>query len=110
MACLARISYTVHIAETPFLGTELQDFRYLLEQNTIYMQNLVLISMICILLTQLSRLGANNLQNIPEDVREHIKLLLNVAPAVRPDADQMTKVSKEKGYCRKAVENKEKPS
>ncbi|XP_060633234.2 SCY1-like protein 2 [Anolis sagrei] len=43
-------------------------------------------------LDQLSRLGANNLQNIPEEVCEHIKLLLNVAPAVRPDADQMTKI------------------
>ncbi|KAF7248465.1 SCY1-like protein 2, partial [Varanus komodoensis] len=43
-------------------------------------------------LDQLSRLGPNNLQNIPEEVREHVKLLLNVAPAVRPDADQMTKI------------------
>lgn len=43
---------------------------------------------------QLSRLNSSNLQNIPEDVREHVKLLLNVTPAVRPDADQMTKVSK----------------
>lgn len=45
------------------------------------------------LLTQLSRLSSSTLQNIPEEVREHVKLLLNVAPAVRPDADQMTKVS-----------------
>lgn len=45
------------------------------------------------LLTQLSRLNSSALQNIPEEVREHVKLLLNVAPAVRPDADQMTKVS-----------------
>ncbi|XP_025029199.1 SCY1-like protein 2 isoform X2 [Python bivittatus] len=43
-------------------------------------------------LDQLSRLGSSNLQNIPEDVREHVKLLLNVTPAVRPDADQMTKI------------------
>ncbi|XP_054844268.1 SCY1-like protein 2 [Eublepharis macularius] len=43
-------------------------------------------------LDQLSRLGSNTLQNIPEEVREHVKLLLNVAPAVRPDADQMTKI------------------
>ncbi|XP_062989800.1 SCY1-like protein 2 [Elgaria multicarinata webbii] len=43
-------------------------------------------------LDQLSRLGPNNLQNIPEEVCEHAKLLLNVAPAVRPDADQMTKI------------------
>ncbi|XP_042323762.1 SCY1-like protein 2 isoform X3 [Sceloporus undulatus] len=43
-------------------------------------------------LDQLSRLGSSNLQNIPEEVREHVKLLLNVAPAVRPDADQMTKI------------------
>ncbi|KAM3833604.1 SCY1-like protein 2 isoform 2-T2 [Vipera latastei] len=41
---------------------------------------------------ELSRLNSSNLQNIPEDVREHVKLLLNVTPAVRPDADQMTKI------------------
>ncbi|KAJ6636894.1 hypothetical protein lerEdw1_013922 [Lerista edwardsae] len=41
---------------------------------------------------ELSRLGSNNLKNIPEEVREHVKLLLNVAPAVRPDADQITKI------------------
>lgn len=45
------------------------------------------------LFMQLSRLSSSALQNIPEEVREHIKLLLNVAPTVRPDADQMTKVS-----------------
>lgn len=51
--------------------------------------------MVCMLelLPQLSRLSSSTLQNIPEEVREHVKLLLNVAPAVRPDADQMTKVS-----------------
>ncbi|XP_019370549.1 PREDICTED: SCY1-like protein 2 isoform X3 [Gavialis gangeticus] len=43
-------------------------------------------------LDQLSRLSSGTLQNIPEEVREHIKLLLNVAPTVRPDADQMTKI------------------
>ncbi|XP_063783909.1 SCY1-like protein 2 isoform X2 [Pseudophryne corroboree] len=43
-------------------------------------------------LDQLSRLNPNILTNIPEDVREHVKLLLNVTPAVRPDADQMTKI------------------
>ncbi|KAJ7404613.1 SCY1-like protein 2 [Willisornis vidua] len=43
-------------------------------------------------LDQLSRLSSSTLQNIPDEVREHVKLLLNVAPAVRPDADQMTKI------------------
>uniref|UniRef100_A0A5F8H7M4 SCY1-like protein 2 n=1 Tax=Monodelphis domestica TaxID=13616 RepID=A0A5F8H7M4_MONDO len=43
-------------------------------------------------LDQLSRLGSSSLQNIPEEVREHVKLLLNVTPTVRPDADQMTKI------------------
>ncbi|XP_075065343.1 SCY1-like protein 2 isoform X2 [Mixophyes fleayi] len=43
-------------------------------------------------LDQLSRLNPNILVNIPEDVCEHLKLLLNVTPAVRPDADQMTKI------------------
>ncbi|XP_044136569.1 SCY1-like protein 2 isoform X2 [Bufo gargarizans] len=43
-------------------------------------------------LDQLSHLNPNILVNIPEEVREHIKLLLNVTPAVRPDADQITKI------------------
>ena len=46
-----------------------------------------------ITLEQLSRLGSSSLTNIPEEVREHVKLLLKVTPTVRPDADQMTKVS-----------------
>uniref|UniRef100_A0A8I3ZZZ8 SCY1 like pseudokinase 2 n=1 Tax=Callithrix jacchus TaxID=9483 RepID=A0A8I3ZZZ8_CALJA len=41
---------------------------------------------------ELSRLGSSSLTNIPEEVREHVKLLLNVTPTVRPDADQMTKI------------------
>ena len=32
------------------------------------------------------------LNKIPDEVREHVKMLLSVAPNVRPDADQMTKV------------------
>lgn len=32
------------------------------------------------------------LNKIPEEVREHVKMLLSVTPNVRPDADQMTKV------------------
>ncbi|MBN3290737.1 SCYL2 protein, partial [Polypterus senegalus] len=40
---------------------------------------------------ELSRLNQNILQKVPEDVFEHVKLLLNVTPTVRPDADQMTK-------------------
>ncbi|XP_033880579.3 SCY1-like protein 2 isoform X1 [Acipenser ruthenus] len=43
-------------------------------------------------LDQLSRLSQNILQKIPEEVREHVKLLLNVTSTVRPDADQMTKI------------------
>ncbi|XP_028672526.1 SCY1-like protein 2 isoform X2 [Erpetoichthys calabaricus] len=43
-------------------------------------------------LDQLSRLNQNILQKVPEEVFEHIKLLLNVTPTVRPDADQMTKI------------------
>ncbi|MBN3276139.1 SCYL2 protein, partial [Polyodon spathula] len=43
-------------------------------------------------LDQLSRLSPNILQKIPEEVREHVKLLLNVTSTVRPDADQMTKI------------------
>ncbi|KAG9490562.1 hypothetical protein GDO78_006086 [Eleutherodactylus coqui] len=43
-------------------------------------------------LDQLSHLNPNVLVNIPEEVQEHVKLLLNITPAVRPDADQMTKI------------------
>lgn len=43
-------------------------------------------------LDQLSRLSSSVFLNIPEEVREHLKLLLNVTPAVRPDADQMSKI------------------
>ncbi|RXM36712.1 SCY1-like protein 2 [Acipenser ruthenus] len=43
-------------------------------------------------LDQLSRLSQTILQKIPEEVREHVKLLLNVTSTVRPDADQMTKI------------------
>ncbi|KAL0963033.1 hypothetical protein UPYG_G00348740 [Umbra pygmaea] len=43
-------------------------------------------------LDQLSRLGPTMLNKIPEEVREHVKMLLSVTPNVRPDADQMTKI------------------
>ncbi|XP_061108574.1 SCY1-like protein 2 [Conger conger] len=43
-------------------------------------------------LDQLSRLKPGVLTKIPEEVREHVKMLLSVTPNVRPDADQMTKV------------------
>lgn len=40
------------------------------------------------------------LSKIPEEVREHVKMLLSVTPNVRPDADQMTKVCIVTGYMR----------
>nr|XP_033808535.1 SCY1-like protein 2 isoform X2 [Geotrypetes seraphini] len=43
-------------------------------------------------LDQLSRLNPSILANVPEEIKEHLKLLLNVTSAVRPDADQMTKI------------------
>uniref|UniRef100_A0A2I3RUY8 Protein kinase domain-containing protein n=1 Tax=Pan troglodytes TaxID=9598 RepID=A0A2I3RUY8_PANTR len=43
-------------------------------------------------LDQLSYLGSSSLINIPEEVHEQVRLLLNVTPTVRPDADQMTKI------------------
>ncbi|KAJ8007184.1 hypothetical protein DPEC_G00114900 [Dallia pectoralis] len=43
-------------------------------------------------LDQLSRLSPSMLNKIPEEVREHVKMLLSVTPNVRPDADQMTKI------------------
>ena len=41
---------------------------------------------------QLSQLSPSVLRNVPEGVRDHLKMLLNVAPTVRPDADQLGKV------------------
>uniref|UniRef100_A0A1A7Z220 SCY1-like 2 n=1 Tax=Iconisemion striatum TaxID=60296 RepID=A0A1A7Z220_9TELE len=43
-------------------------------------------------LDQLSSMNPALLNKIPEEVREHIKMLLSVTPNVRPDADQMTKI------------------
>ncbi|KAF5907975.1 SCY1-like protein 2 isoform X2, partial [Clarias magur] len=43
-------------------------------------------------LDQLSRLSPGVLSKIPEEVREHVKMLLSVTANVRPDADQMTKI------------------
>ncbi|XP_038636122.1 SCY1-like protein 2 isoform X1 [Scyliorhinus canicula] len=43
-------------------------------------------------LDQLTRLGPNLLHKVPEEVREHMKLLLNVVPNVRPDPDQLSKI------------------
>lgn len=43
-------------------------------------------------LDQLSHLGPGVLTQIPEEVREHVKMLLSVTSNVRPDADQMTKI------------------
>lgn len=43
-------------------------------------------------LDQLSTMNPAVLNKIPEEVREHVKMLLSVTPTVRPDADQMTKI------------------
>lgn len=43
-------------------------------------------------LDQLSTMSPAVLNKIPEEVREHVKMLLSVTPTVRPDADQMTKI------------------
>uniref|UniRef100_A0A672Q4Y7 Protein kinase domain-containing protein n=1 Tax=Sinocyclocheilus grahami TaxID=75366 RepID=A0A672Q4Y7_SINGR len=43
-------------------------------------------------LDQLSHLSPGVLNQIPEEVRDHVKMLLNVTSNVRPDADQMTKI------------------
>uniref|UniRef100_A0AAQ5XAI6 Protein kinase domain-containing protein n=1 Tax=Amphiprion ocellaris TaxID=80972 RepID=A0AAQ5XAI6_AMPOC len=43
-------------------------------------------------LDQLSSMSPAVLNKIPEEVREHVKMLLSVTPNVRPDADQMTKI------------------
>ena len=37
-------------------------------------------------------MSATMLNQIPEEVRDHVKMLISVTPNVRPDADQMTKV------------------
>ncbi|XP_047245875.1 SCY1-like protein 2 isoform X1 [Girardinichthys multiradiatus] len=43
-------------------------------------------------LDQLSSMSPAMLSKIPEEAREHVKMLLSVSPTVRPDADQMTKI------------------
>ncbi|KAM9328182.1 SCY1-like protein 2 isoform 2-T2 [Pholidichthys leucotaenia] len=43
-------------------------------------------------LDQLSSMSPSLLNKIPEEVREHVKMLLSVTSNVRPDADQMTKI------------------
>ncbi|KAF4114512.1 hypothetical protein G5714_004735 [Onychostoma macrolepis] len=43
-------------------------------------------------LDQLSHLSPGLLSQVPEEVREHVKMLLSVTSNVRPDADQMTKI------------------
>ncbi|XP_034019199.1 SCY1-like protein 2 isoform X2 [Thalassophryne amazonica] len=43
-------------------------------------------------LDQLTNISPALLTKIPEEVREHVKMLLSVTPTVRPDADQMTKI------------------
>ncbi|XP_026065744.1 SCY1-like protein 2 isoform X2 [Carassius auratus] len=43
-------------------------------------------------LDQLSHLSPGVLSQIPEEVRDHVKMLLNITSNVRPDADQMTKI------------------
>lgn len=45
------------------------------------------------LLFQLSSLSISSLTSVPIEAREHVKMLLNSEPAVRPDADQLSKVS-----------------
>jgi len=41
---------------------------------------------------QLKTLRVSLLSNIPDDVRDHLKMMLNVEPTLRPDADQLSKV------------------
>ena len=42
---------------------------------------------------QLENLRPGVLERIPSEVRDHEKMLINPDPTVRPDADQMSKVS-----------------
>ncbi|KAK7886127.1 hypothetical protein WMY93_025748 [Mugilogobius chulae] len=43
-------------------------------------------------LDQLTNISPTLLNKMPEEVRDHVKMLLSVTPTVRPDADQMTKI------------------
>ncbi|XP_019738596.1 SCY1-like protein 2 isoform X2 [Hippocampus comes] len=43
-------------------------------------------------LDQLTSISPALLNKLPEEVRDHVKMLLSVTPNVRPDADQMTKI------------------
>lgn len=49
--------------------------------------------LMCFYCFQLCRLGSDYMKEIPIVVRPHIKSLLNIAPGVRPDANQTIKVS-----------------
>ena len=42
---------------------------------------------------QLKSLRESNLQLIPPDLKEYLKMLLNVTPELRPDAAQFSKIS-----------------
>ena len=35
----------------------------------------------------------STLSAIPEEAKEHVKMLLNTEPSLRPDADQLSKVN-----------------
>uniref|UniRef100_A0A672T5F8 SCY1-like protein 2 n=1 Tax=Sinocyclocheilus grahami TaxID=75366 RepID=A0A672T5F8_SINGR len=55
----------------------------------------VIINVIRVVFVQharLSHLSPGLLSQIPEEVREHVKMLLSLTSNVRPDADQMTKI------------------
>ncbi|ELU10963.1 hypothetical protein CAPTEDRAFT_109432 [Capitella teleta] len=43
-------------------------------------------------ISELKRLKISVLGSIPEEIREHVKMLLNTEPTVRPDADQISKI------------------
>ena len=52
--------------------------------------------------TQLKRLPPSRLEPIPPELRETVKLMLNVAPDLRPDAHQFAKVRRCKVWFRNA--------
>lgn len=41
---------------------------------------------------ELRTINSTKLSNLPAEVREHVKMLLNVKPELRPDAGQFAKV------------------
>lgn len=46
----------------------------------------------CFIVFQLKQFRLSKLEGLSDLVKDHVKMLLNVEPSLRPDADQISKV------------------